>query len=169
MGLKHMSSSRLKGPFHLNGLIVIASVVVAVITASWAVISHNQISSLEQQITDLRSNANASLYVMEPTKSAPARIQGQVFISMTGSGVVIASNLPQPGDNEELRVWFLNDGGSDPIAGDTITLDVAGQGFALIPADTGVYSGVAISLEPAGSNAPGGSYLLVTTVRSGKG
>lgn len=169
MGSGNRSAIRMSSPVAWPTLAAIALGVLAVITSVWAVISHNEAETLEREVLELRANANASMYVMDPTDSAPTATQGQVFISLSGSGVVMVSNLPQPGDNEEFRLWYLQDNDDTAMAGGSLTVSETGQGFALIPADTTNYSRIAVSLEPSGSEVPGGSFLLIGEVRSGRG
>lgn len=149
-------------------LAAIALGVLATITTIWAVASSNRVDSLEQDLAEIRANANASAFVLEPTENAPNNVQGQVFLSVTGSGAVVVSNLPQPGDNDEYRIWYLQEDGSATM-GTTLSVDANGQGFALIPGDSGEYVGIAISLETAGDEAPAAFYLMIADVRSGKG
>lgn len=162
------SVSRVSSPVSWPILAVIGLGLLAVITTVWAITSHNKVEDLEREAAELRASANASIYQLEPTASAPPASQGQVFISLTGSGVVTVSNLPQAGDSEEFRLWFVQDD-SATASGGTLSVDANGQGFALIPGDTGAYSQIAISLESVGSDDPAGTYLLIADVRSGRG
>lgn len=160
--------SRMKSTLPLPVLVVVVLAVVAVIATIWAVLSTNRASSLESELAEVRANANASAYVLEPTENAPNGVQGQVFLNVSGSGVVVVSNLPQPGDNDEFRIWYLQGDGS-ATEGAALSVSPDGQGFALIPGDAGDYVGIAISLEASGDEAPAAFYLMVADVRSGKG
>lgn len=153
-------------PWHVIAIAALG--VLAVGSIIWAVVSNNRVDSLEQDLANVRANANASAYMLEPTEDAPNGVQGQVFLSVTGSGAVIVSNLPQPGDNDEYRLWYLQEDGS-AIEGAPLSVDPNGQGFALIPGDAGDYVSIAISLETTGDDAPGAVYLMIAEVRSGKG
>jgi hypothetical protein len=163
------SGSRVRSPIAWPVLAVTALVVLAIITSVWAVTSHTRMSSLESEIAELRSNAHASVFALEATESAPTGTQGQVFLTLSGSGAVTVSNLPNPGDNEEFHLWFLKGDGDTAMAGGTLIVNANGQGFALIPADTADYTQIAVSLEPVGVNAPGGTFLLMAEVGSGRG
>ena len=148
-------------------LVMVALGVLAISTSVWAVRSQSEVMSLENELAEVRANANASVFDLERTENAPTAAQGQVFIRVSGSGVVIISNLPQPGDNEEYRLWYLED--ETVRSGGPVTVDANGQGFALIPGDSGHYSQIAVSLEAEGTDTPTTSYLLVADVRSGRG
>lgn len=148
---------------------VIALMIIAIATSSWALSLNSRIDSLESELSTIRTNASASYYALEPTDSAPTAIRGQVFISITGSGVLTITNAPQPGDNEEYRLWFLNDDDDTIMSNVAFNIDANGQGFALIPADTSGYDRVAVSLEPTESQSPGGHYLLTAQVKSTRG
>lgn len=142
--------------------------VLAIIFAGWALTLQNTVDGLEADVATVRANANASVYALSPTDRAPATMQGQVFLSLTGSGVVTINNVPLPGDNEAYHLWFLDSNGQ-ATPGGVFAIDQQGQGFALIPADSGRYVQVAISLEPEGTTTSDGTWLLVGDIDSGKG
>lgn len=149
-------------------LALISLVILVIGSGVWAIRAQNQVDSLEGEISQLRTSATASIFTLEPTENAPNSVQGQVFLSVSGSGAVIVSNLPLPGDNEEFRLWYLDEDDS-ATAGTVLSVDAFGQGFALIPGDAGNYSRIAISLETTGTEAQPGIYLMIADVRSGRG
>lgn len=160
----YRTGSRLPWPI----MAVIGFGLLAIIAGVWAVRSHNEVESLKQELTELRASANASVFILQPTDHAPAAVQGQVFINLSGTGIVVVSNLPQSGDNEEFRLWYLAEDDT-AVSGGTLHVDAHGQGFALIPGDTGTYSRIAISLESTDNDTPDGVFLLIGEVRSGRG
>lgn len=165
---KDRSASRIGSsiPWLLLAAIVLG--VLAITTTVWAVRSHAEVESLEREIAELRAGAGASVFDLVPTDSAPNAARGQAFINISGSGAVIVSHLPQPGDNEAFFLWYLQEDGT-ATAGGTLHVNENGQGFALIPGDTEHYAQIAISLESIGTDAPEGNYLLVADVRLGRG
>lgn len=168
MRSENPSVSRVSSPLSWPRLAAISLGILAVITSVWAVRSQNSVEVLERELAQIRAGTGASVFDLVATDLAPDNAQGQVFVSLAGSGAVIVSGLPQPGDNEVFILWYLQDDGS-AISGGTLQLQENGAGFALIPGDTGNYSHIAISLEAAGSDAPAGNYLLVAEVKSGRG
>lgn len=145
-----------------------AMAVLAIIASIWAMNLQGRVESLEDDLATVRANANATLYQLEPTDTAPESARGQVWLSPSGSGVITISNMPTPGDNEAYTVWIENDGGEAVWAG-TFTLDDGGQGFALIPADSAGISRIHVSLEQRGNQTTSGNYLLTTEVTGGNG
>lgn len=174
---RRSQSRRFSSPLPLSTLLVIALGVVAVLTSGWAVVLQNRVESLEQHVNQLedanatlRANANATMYTLERTDIAPPQLAGQVYLNPTGSGVVVVSNLPLPGDNEAYHVWFESEDGASVTRGGALYVSSTGQGFALIPADTMGYARIGISLdsEDANSDTPG-AFLLVAEVPTGRG
>jgi hypothetical protein len=156
--------------------VAIACLVLAFITTVWAVLNHNRISDLDDEVNDLqaqistlRENANATAFAFVATDIAPANLQGVAYIGTSGSGAVVISNLPPAGDNEVYQLWLLGDGDEGAVAAGTLLTNQQGQGFALLPADAGGYSRIAISLEPQGSDEPTGAFLLVAEVNPARG
>lgn len=149
-------------------LIATAAVIGCIGLAIWATSLRSDVSEAEAQIADLVSERNqlqqaatASAYDLSPTAQGPANASGTMYITATGSGVLSAVNLPQPGDGESYQVWFLPEDEGEPIPGGTFSVDDRGVGFLLVSADVGTFRGVAISIEPeAGSTSPTGSMLL---------
>lgn len=148
------------------GILVLG--ILATITSVWALNSNARVDELEQEIAKIRAAANASVFDLVPTNFAPNSAQGQVFVSLSGSGVVTVSGLPQPGDNEVFTLWYLVEDGTASHGG-TLNIDDLGQGYILVPGDADSYSQIAISLEATGNTEPAGNYLLVAEVNSGKG
>lgn len=142
--------------------------VLALIFGGWAFALQNRVDNLEKELAAVRANATASVFTLGPTDRAPATARGQVFLSLTGSGVVTASNLPQPGDNEAYHLWFLTADGK-ATSGGVLAVDQQGQGFALIPADSTAFAQIAVSLEPVGTASTDGTWLLIGDVDSGNG
>lgn len=168
MSSNDRSTRRLSSPLPWSMLAVLGFALVAIIAGIWAVRSHGEVEALEREIAELRSGANASVFELTPTEIAPDSSRGQVFITLTGSGVVVVSNLPQPGDNEEFRLWYLHDD-DRAVSGGAIHMHESGQGFALVPGDMEGYSRIAVSLETRGTDAPEGNYLLIAEVKPGRG
>lgn len=129
----------------------------------------NEIASLQTQNAQLREHANATLYVMEPSSLAPAALRGEVYLSISRSGVIALSGLPSPGSNEVYMVWLIHDSDATLTAAGTISTNDTGQGFALLPADSAPYNRIAVSLETEGTTVPEGGYLLETEVLPGRG
>lgn len=123
-----------------------------------------------EESASLRSNANATVYQLVPTENGPANANAQAWFSIQGSGVLSVANMPQLNDGEVYQLWYGTDSPTTPIPGGTFTVDDAGQGFMLIPADVGPISSIAISAEPSGgSQLPTGPVLLSSDVAGARG
>lgn len=129
----------------------------------------DEIASLQADNTQLRERANATLYTMEPSDLAPTALRGEVFLTVSRSGVIALSGLPAPGGNEVYMVWLINDADGTATAAGTISRNDTGQGFALLPADSAPYNRIAVSLESVGTTVPEGTYLLDVEVLPGRG
>lgn len=130
----------------------------------------SDLDTANQTISDLRSNASATVYQLIPTDTAPAESSGQAWFSLSGSGVITVFNMPQPGSNEIYQIWYISDDPKHPTPGGTFQVDEHGQGYAIIPADTGGITAIAVSLEPGeGSETPSGPYLLQSDVSEYRG
>lgn len=168
--------SRMASPLSLPATVATACLVLAIITTIWAVVNHNRISDIEDEVNDLRAqistlreNANATAFAFVATDIAPANLQGVAYIGTSGSGAVAISNLPPAGDSEVYQLWLLGESDEGAVAAGTLLTNQQGQGFALLPADASGYSRIAISLEPNGSNEPSGAFLLIAEVNPARG
>lgn len=146
----------------------LALAVVAIICGVWALNLQSRVQSLESDLSTVRANANATRYTLEASANAPQNARGEVWLSPSGSGVITVGNLPAAGDNEEYVVWMQTDDG-DPVRGGIISIDSAGQGYALVPADSAGITRIGISLEQRDAIAPAGEYLLSTDIASSRG
>ncbi|MCO5218343.1 MAG: anti-sigma factor [Thermomicrobiales bacterium] len=155
------------------------SIILAIITilslglGSWMYIDNRQqadeIAKLKVDNAQLRQHANATLYVMEPADIAPAALRGEVYLTVSRSGVIVLSGLPAAGNNEVFMVWLINDTDGTATSAGAISTNESSQGFALLPADSAPYNRIAVSLEIAGTTVPEGSYLLEAEVLPIKG
>lgn len=132
-------------------------------------LGHDLDAAIEESAS-LRSNANATVYQMVPTGNGPANANAQAWFSIQGSGVLSVANLPRTAEGGVYQLWYITDSPTRPIPGGTFTVDEAGQGFMLIPADVGTISSIAISEEPSGgSQSPTGPILLSSDIAGARG
>lgn len=150
---------------------------IAVGALAWALVLNARVGSLESDLEEaqssnatLRESANATVYQLVPTPEGPQDANGQAWFSVQGSGVLSVANMPALGDNEIFQFWYVTDNPDAPIPGGTFTVDDAGQGFMLIPADVAGVTSIGITLEPdSGSSAPTGIMLLTSDVSDARG
>jgi hypothetical protein len=156
--------------------VAIAAMIACIALGSWALVLRNdlddaegRIAALVQERDDIRRAATATVYELSPTGDGPAEASGTLYLTATGSGVLNAANLPDPGDSV-YQLWFHPQDGGSPLPGPTFTLDEDGLGFALIAADTGAFGSVSISREPAGgSETPSGPIVLTGDAAGARG
>lgn len=148
--------------------VAIAAIVACIALGAWALAlqgdlddADDRIAALVQERDELRRAATATVYQLSPTADGPAEASGMLFLTATGSGVLDAVNLPDPGEGGVYQLWFHPPGGGAPLPGVTFTLNEDGLGFALVAADTGTFDTVSISREPeGGSQTPTGPMVL---------
>lgn len=127
-------------------------------------------SSLEAEVATLRAGANATAYRLSPTPNAPANAGGTAFFALDGTGVVSVVNLEPAPAGRSYQVWYYPTPESEPLPGATFNLDENGTGFMLIPADVGVFSTIAVTLEPeAGTTTPSGPVMLEGSTGGARG
>ena len=156
--------------------VVIAALIACIALVSWAMAlrsdlddAEDRIAELVQERDEIRRAATATVYELSPTADGPAEASGTLYLTATGSGVLEAANLPDPGDGA-YQVWFHPQDGSSPLPGPTFTVNADGLGFTLIPADTGVFDAISISREPeGGSEAPTGPTVLAGDAAGARG
>lgn len=129
-----------------------------------------EIARLERELSQLRENADSTSYPMLATPDGPPSASGTAYVSLSGSGVLTVSNLPEPQSGLGYQIWYFPAGGEGAIPGGFITLDADGQGFALLPADATPVATIGISLEPTGGSAsPTGPLLLTGSLSGARG
>lgn len=129
-----------------------------------------EIARLERELSQLRENADSTSYRMMATPDGPPSASGTAYLSLSGSGVLAVSNLPEPQSGLGYQIWYFPAGGEGAIPGGFITLDANGQGFALLPADATPVATIGISLEPTGGSAsPTGPLLLTGSLSGARG
>lgn len=148
--------------------VAIAAAIACIALGSWALALRNdlddaegRISALVQERDEIRRAATATVYELSPTADGPAEASGTLYLTATGSGVLDAANLPDPGDGV-YQLWFHSQDGGPPLPGPTFTVNEDGLGFALIAADTGTFGSVSISREPAGGSETPTSPMVLT-------
>lgn len=153
------------------------SFVLALACAIWAISLRNDVTHLEQEnrsmaaeIDLLRQQANATAYNLAPTSEAPPNASGIAFFSLSGSGVVTVSNLQPAPEGRSYQIWYFPTPDAEPLPGATIALDQTGSGYTLIPADVGLFTDIAITLEPSsGSASPTGPIYLSGSTGGARG
>lgn len=154
----------------LFGLVVVGLGFWALDLRSDLQIANREISRLEGEIAGIRANADSTSYRMTATPDGPPSASGSAYLSITGSGVLAVANLPPALAGMGYQLWYFPAGGGDPLPGGLVTLDANGQGFALLPADSGPVATLGISLEPrAGSTTPTGPMLLTGSLSGARG
>lgn len=175
MNYTRPGSNRSFNSTHL--LLVVALVILLTASLGWGLFlrfdrsqTEGDLVALQSEIDMLRQQANATAYLLLPTEDAPEDASGTAFFSLNGSGVISVVNLTPPTEGRNYQVWFYPTPDSIPIPGAILTVDGEGTGFMLIPADVGLFSDVAITLEPeAGSATPTGPIVLSGSTGGARG
>jgi len=132
--------------------------------------NHRELASITQERDTLRQQATATSYRLGSTPDGPDNAAAIVFLSIEGSGVLSATNLPRLGTNQAFQLWYRPSGGGSLVPGGTFPRDQQGSGFMLIPSDVGTFDALSISVEPAsGSTVPSGAMILQGDVNGAKG
>jgi hypothetical protein len=152
------------------------AVMVALGVSIWSVNLRSERDDLRGRLTtaltenaEIRQNANASSYQLQPTEQGPANAHATLWLSLSGSGVLSTANLPQPEEGFTYQLWYMTDPMTAPIPGGTFTVDEQGIGFMLIPADVGPFTTIGISAEAEGGSATLSVLLLSSDVSGARG
>ena len=151
--------------------------ILALVAGIWAFSLRGDVDELRQDNRELtsevdlpRQQANATAYRLAPTADAPANAGGTAFFSLDGTGVVAVTNLQPAPEGRSYQVWYFPTPDAEPLPGATFTVDGNGSGFMLIPADVGLFTDIAITLEPeAGSTSPSGPIYLSGSTGGARG
>ncbi len=167
------------GSIHIRQVIWLAVALLAICIAlsAWIVVlqaetrsNQRELASITQERDTLRQQATATSYHLAPTAAGPENAAAVVFLTVEGSGVLSATNLPKLGTNQAFQLWYRPSGGGAFIPGGTFSRDEQGNGFMPIPSDVGRFEALSISIEPAsGSTVPGGAMILQGDVNGVKG
>lgn len=161
-----------------GGLLVLGGLaLLTMIIGAWGLSLRNDLqdeqarnTTLQAEIDQLRSQANATAYELAPAGAGPAGALGTAFFTLSGTGVITVANLEQAPEGRSYQVWYYPTEDAEPIPGATIPVDAQGSGYTLIPADVGLFTSVAVTLEPAaGSTTPTGPEILRGTTGGARG
>lgn len=152
-----------RGPLILIGLVGLL-----LATLAWAVTlrtgrdgAQEHVMALQTEIASIRERANATAYPLTPSAGAPGNAGGTAFFALDGTGVVSVTNLAPAPEGRSYQVWYYPTAESEPLPGATFAIDGQGTGFMLIPADVGVFTTIAVTLEPeSGTASPSGPVIL---------
>lgn len=168
-GLRRVASIPI-WPLLALALVLIASLGWGLMLRSDRNHTEEELVALQSEVDMLRQQANATAYLLLPTIDAPTNASGTAFFSLNGSGVISVVNLTPPAQGRNYQVWFYPSPEAEPVPGAILTVDGEGTGFMLIPADVGLFSDVAITLEPeAGSTTPSGPIVLSGSTGGARG
>jgi hypothetical protein len=132
--------------------------------------ARDALATARQELAATDGQTNALAVRLAATPNGPADASGTIFLPLRGSGVLSVVNLPTPADGQMYQLWFFADDSTPPSPGGVFSTEGDGSGFLLIPADTGTFRGLGISLEPAsGSTAPTTPMLLQGSVVNARG
>lgn len=149
-------------------LVLIGLVAVILLTALWAVNLRSDLDNatsrnaeLQNEIDQLRTQANATSYELGPSADAPQNAQGTAYFSLNGNGMIGVANLAPLAEGRRYQVWYYPTSDAEPLPGATFSVDDTGSAFMLIPADVGVFTNISITIEPeAGTTSPTGPVVL---------
>jgi hypothetical protein len=157
--------------------VILVAAVVTIASIGWALSirssldsANDKVAELEAEVDLLRQQANATAYILAPSSDAPDNAHGTAFFSLNGSGVITVANLEPPAEGRLYQAWYYPTSDAEPYPGATFSIDATGTGFMLIPADVGMFTDVAITLEPeTGSTSPTGPVILTGSTGGARG
>jgi hypothetical protein len=144
---------------------------------AWALSLRNELETAtvdldaaRAEIEELRAQANATAYQLQPTGDAPANANGTAFFALDGAGMISVANLAPAPEGRSYQVWYYPTPQAEPLSGATFPVDANGNGFMLIPADVGLFTQISITIEPeAGSPFPTGPVILTGATGAARG
>lgn len=132
--------------------------------------AESRADDLALEIDQLRQQANATSYVLSATADAPANANGMAFFALNGTGVITVANLEPLPEGRSYQVWYYPQPDAEPYPGATFAIDANGSGYTLIPADVGLFTDVAVTIEPeAGTTTPTGPVVLTGATGGARG
>lgn len=132
--------------------------------------AYTRVTELQAEIDQIRSQANATVYQLNPTAESPPNAHGSAFFSLSGTGVISVVNLDPVPVGRGYQVWYYPTSDAEPLPGATFSVDDHGTGFMLIPADVGVFTDISVTLEPeAGASSPSGTVILTGSTGGARG
>lgn len=152
-------------------------VLALVLAVGWGLLTQRELGNVRDERAEqaaeidlLRQRANATAYTLMPSVDAPPNAGGTAFFSLSGTGVISVTNLSPPPEGRSYQAWYYPASDAQPLPGATFTVDDTGTGFMLIPADVGLFTDVAITLEPvAGTTVPSGPVILSGSTGGARG
>lgn len=143
----------------------------------WAVSAQMRLGDAEAraealvlEVDQLRQQANATSYVLSATAEAPTNANGMAFFALNGTGVITVANLEPLPEGRSYQVWYYPQPDAEPYPGATFAIDANGSGYTLIPADVGLFTDIAVSIEPeAGTTTPSGAIVLTGATGGARG
>jgi hypothetical protein len=135
--------------------------IVAVGAIVWALALMGTIDDKDQEIAELRGQANASAWHLAPGAGNQTGQSGTLLFSLSDkTGALVVSNMPALPPGKVYQSWLIR--GSDaPVPGPTFTVDNHGEGAAPVDPNAPTYNVVAVTEEPkGGSLAPTSPILL---------
>ncbi|HYI25944.1 MAG TPA: anti-sigma factor [Thermomicrobiales bacterium] len=160
------------------GLLAIGILAIALLCAlAWGLSARSSLvdarfdlDSARAEIDTLREQANATAYQLTPASDAPPNANGTAFFALDGTGMIFVANLDPAPEGRSYQVWYYPSAEEEPLSGATFSVDENGLGFMLIPADVGLFTQIAVSLEPeAGSASPTGPIILTGATGGARG
>jgi hypothetical protein len=132
--------------------------------------ARDALATAQQELAATDGQNNALAVRLAATTNGPADASGTIFLPLSGTGVLSVVNLPPPAEGQMYQVWYFPDDSTPPSPGGVFGTASDGSGFLLIPADTGSFRGLGVSLEPvSGSSSPTTPMLLQGSVVNARG
>lgn len=153
---------------------------VAVVSLLWALSMMAKVEDLNTdkrvlngELGDLRANANATAYTLQPGPAGPPNAIGTVLLALDGSSAVLEVRGLEAVESEEIyQVWYVRDTAPDqPVAGSRFRVTSnSGVGTASLESDTSTYDRLFITREPRdGSEQPTGESVLTGSLAGAAG
>jgi len=112
-----------------------------------------RLDTLESEIADLRSNANATAFTLSATADGAEDAHGTLLFSLQDQiGVLYVRNLPPLDEDRVYQFWYVDDDAAAPRPGDTFRVDPNGNGFLAVESDTPSFDAIALTEEPEGGS-----------------
>ena len=172
-------TGRLPSPGSLatSSIVMAALALVAVAGILWALALTDrirtrdfEIDTLNQQIADMRSTANAKAFALFPTVDG-GNAHGTIFVAPADASVLIdIAELPELDEDMVYQLWFQRTDGGDWEPGPTFLVNDQGDSVQRSSGDTPNLRQIAVTREPApGSTEPTEPFLLTGQLAESNG
>ena len=120
-----------------------------------------ELAARDETLAQMRQPGAVTVAIGDATGEHPAAVGMLTMLPGGGEATLPVANLPPPPAGNTYQAWLIV--GGAPVSAGTFAVDAGGGGHHTIPATTGSFEGVGVSLEPSGGSdqpTPGNIILL---------